>query len=142
MTATTAIDFYVLEGDGTRDAFACRLAEEAYLEGHRVHLNAMDEAHARRLDALLWTFSDGSFVPHALQAAVEDVVPAVVIASASEPLSDRDVLLNLAREVPTFYSRFGRVAEVVDGDDEGRARGRERYRFYRDRGHRIQDHRV
>ncbi len=60
------IDFYVLSqsGEQARQLFACRLAEKAYKLEHTVHIHTGDEATAGRIDDLLWTFRDGSFVPH------------------------------------------------------------------------------
>jgi DNA polymerase-3 subunit chi len=47
------------------------------------------------------------------------------------------VLVNLAPQVPEFFSRYERVAEVVDANAERRELSRERYRFYRDRGYKL-----
>jgi DNA polymerase-3 subunit chi len=44
--------------------------------------------------------------------------------------------------VPPFFSRFHRVAELVDGDEEQRRQSRERYRFYRDRGYALENHPI
>jgi DNA polymerase-3 subunit chi len=52
------------------------------------------------------------------------------------------VLINLAAEVPEFFSRYERVAEVVDADAVRREQSRERYRFYRDRGYKLNTHQV
>ena len=49
-------------------------------------------------------------------------------------------MINLAAEVPEFFSRYQRVAEVVDGHAERRERSRDRYRFYRDRGYKLNTH--
>lgn len=54
----TRVDFYVLpvsEPHG-RLSFACRLAEKAWLGGHKVYLHGEDDAAARSLDELLWSF--------------------------------------------------------------------------------------
>ena len=53
-----------------------------------------------------------------------------------------EVLINLAEEVPEFFSRYERVAEVVDANEVRRERSRERYRFYRDRGYKLNTHQV
>jgi DNA polymerase-3 subunit chi len=34
------------------------------------------------------------------------------------------------------------VAEVVNGDEDDKARGRERFRYYRDRGYSLQTHKL
>jgi DNA polymerase-3 subunit chi len=44
--------------------------------------------------------------------------------------------------VPEFFSRYERVAEVVDANAARRAQSRERYRLYRDRGSQLNTHQV
>lgn len=138
----TRIDFYILKTaaplEGER--FACRLAEKAYDQGHRLYLHVPEEA-ASRLDELLWSFRAGSFVPHErLEGGEPDPDTPVHIGSGQTPGPHDDVLINLAPEVPLFFSRFQRVAEIVAGDEAQRAAGRERYRFYRDRGYPLKVH--
>jgi len=43
---------------------ACRIAEKAYLAQQKVVVLLDDGESLRRFDELLWTFGDGSFVPH------------------------------------------------------------------------------
>lgn len=139
----TRIDFYVLDSDSpdARERFACRLAEKAYDRGHRVYLHAADGAAAQRLDELLWTFRAGSFVPHGL-AGAEPAEAVPVHIGHGEPEGHDDVLINLAPDVPLFFSRFARVAEVVDSGEPGRQSARERYRFYRERGYTLESHDI
>ena len=60
------VDFYILAAadSAARLRFACRLAEKAYHLKHRVHLHTASAAAAADVDDLLWTFRQGSFVPH------------------------------------------------------------------------------
>jgi DNA polymerase-3 subunit chi len=90
---------------------------------------------------LLWTFSDGSFVPHEIAGGHDADCP-IVISHDHEPIEASQVLVNLAPEVPPFFSRFERVAEIVSGSAETRAQGRERYKFYRDRGYELRHHEI
>jgi DNA polymerase III subunit chi len=136
------IDFYTLKLAGARERYACRLADKAYRLGHRVHIHTQDAGQAQRMDELLWTFADGSFVPHEQHHAIGDEHPPVVIAAGVEPLSDRDLLLNLAAEVPSFADRFERIADFVDGDESVREAGRLRWRTYKDGGHTVRNHEI
>jgi DNA polymerase-3 subunit chi len=140
----TKVDFYLLGGGGADDParIACRLTEKAYRLGHRVYLLAPDPATATELDELLWTFSQGSFVPHTLaDAAGADDQP-VLIGHAEPPAAFHDVLVSLANEVPAWFTRFTRVAELVGADDASKAQARERFRFYRERGYPLDTHRL
>ena len=41
---------------------------------------------------------------------------------------------------PSFFSRFERVAEIVGIDDADVTAGRNRYRYYRERGYELRSH--
>ena len=141
----TRVDFYVLEQPTPRalDLVVCRLAEKAFLQGHRVHVRCASAAHAEALDDLLWTFHDTSFVPHALLGTPEaQQVPVVVDAGDGEPRAADDVLINLHPDVAPFFSRFERVIETTGEDEAGRQAARARYRYYRDRGYAIHNHQL
>ena len=88
----------------------------------------------------MWTFRDGSFLPHVLAGEGEDAP--VHIGHSAEPGEGFHLLINLGPEVPGFFSRFERVAEVVDGDETQKAKGRERFRFYKDRGYPLETHKL
>lgn len=140
----TKVDFYLLgAGRDSRELIACRLVEKAWRLGHRVYLLAPDEPAAVELDELLWTFSQGSFVPHAVCRQESDAGQhPVLIGHAEPPAALSDVLVSLAREVPPWFSRFARVAELVGADEAEKARARERFRFYRERGYPLDTHNL
>lgn len=143
----TQVDFYILSSDSdeARLTFACRLAEKAMHKAHQVYIHSASSSEGGRLDKLLWTFSQGSFVPHRLAAAGDagDGPEPVLIGYGDEPAAaHRDLMINLTGGVPEFFSSFGRVAEVVDEAPERKAQGRERYRYYRDRGYPLNTHRI
>lgn len=139
------VDFYILEDSGTERALlACRIAEKAYKAGLRVFMLAPERSSALRLDELLWTFRDGSFIPHALsdtELAPEDVPP-VLIGIADQPVAPADVMINLTDSVPEAFRQFERVVEIVDASEDGRRLGRERFRRYRELGLEPQSHRI
>lgn len=144
----TRVDFYVLEDDAeqARELFACRLVEKAWRLKHTVYLHAASDVAARHLDGLLWTWNDRSFLPHVLDAPDLDAGLAaatpVHVGAGIEPGFDAEILVNLDNEVPLFFSRFDRVAEIVGGSDEERTSARGRFRFYRDRGYTLETHRI
>lgn len=133
---TEHVDFYVLRSAAPEQRwnFACRLAEKAYLRDLRVVILAESAAAAERLDDLLWTFSDASFVPHALctdDGTAADPAPVHLTADASRA-PQADLLVNLSDRMPPDPARFARIAEIVDADAERRRLGRERFKSYRD----------
>ena len=138
------VSFYVLpEADErARLVYACRLVEKAYLQDHSVLVHCESVEQAREFDELLWVFSDQSFVPHDVAAAGADRRAPVMICTGDEPRLDGDVLVNLASEAPAAFRRHARVAEILDGDEERRRAGRERFRFYREQGLEPETHNL
>jgi DNA polymerase III subunit chi len=132
----TRIDFYVLNSasDGGKDTAVCRLAQKAFASGHRIYIRTPDNAAAQRLDALLWTFNQGSFIPHAIHPADPKEEFAVLIGNDEPPAEFSDILIQLAPEPPAAFDRFQRVLEVVGADEDDKQQGRNRFRFYRERG--------
>jgi DNA polymerase-3 subunit chi len=140
----TQVDFYVLESLGRGDRFelCCRLVEKAWGQGHRILVHCASAEEAQRMDRLLWVFRDQGFVPHGRLGQVDPALNPVLIAPTGESGDEHDVLINLAPEVPAFFSRFERVAEPVDADPAARAASRERFKFYRDRGYQPTAHKL
>lgn len=136
------VDFYILPGDSARERalFACRLAEKAYQQGHQLLLRVGDAAEAATLDELLWTFRQGSFLPHArLEDA--DGEPILIATEVSEH-SPRDVLVNLAESLPAHWDEHERIAEVVNQARSVLQSSRGRFRAYRDQGSEPHTHRM
>jgi len=142
----TRIDFYILEREAAnaRQILACRLAEKAVRHDNDVLINVPTDADSARLDELLWTFSQSSFLPHRqLAGSTEDQGERVLIACRTAPdQGPWDLLINLTDEVPEFFSQFQRMAELIDGSEDSKAAGRERFRYYRDRGYELHTHQV
>lgn len=139
------IDFYVLSqsGERARQLFACRLAEKAYKLEHTVHILAADETAAGRVDELLWTFRDGSFVPHELLGAGDGSSTAPVTVGFDPGYAGRsDLLINLDDGIPPCAQAFPRIAELVTSDEDSRQNSRRRFVTYRDEGHELETHNV
>ena len=64
----TQVDFYILNTDSnnSRLRFICRITDKAIRAQNHVFINTANEEDAHNLNKLLWTFSPGSFIPHAL----------------------------------------------------------------------------
>jgi len=116
----TRVDFYILAEHSreNRYSLACRLADKAYQKGHRVLLHTASEEEARHLDRLLWTFRQGSFVPHGLTNKADPAMTPVLISHGEDAKAEHDVLINLHPEVPEFFSRFERLIEPIDHRDD------------------------
>jgi len=140
----TEVDFYILDSNDPqqRTLFACRLTDKAYRLGHRVYIHTASAEQTSQLDELLWTFQQNSFVPHEVYRDGGDDRPPVQLGHNSEPDASHAVLINLAPEVPLFFSRFERVAELVNGEETIRQQSRQRYSFYKERGYPLRTHEI
>jgi DNA polymerase III subunit chi len=140
------VDFYVLseETPDARLRCACRLAERAVEQGMRVYVQTAAAADAQRLDELLWTFNDRSFLPHEIFAGAPASHPLVMImlGEATAPESHRQLLVNLTDAVPEQPQAYERIAEIVDTDPERKRSARDRYKQYRERGCALESHNL
>jgi DNA polymerase-3 subunit chi len=140
----TRIDFYALhpESGGDRFLLTCRLVERVYAAGKRIYVHVPDQRLAEHLDRLLWTFEEGSFLPHGLVGKTDPALTPVLIGSDGDQGEGDQVLINLDPGVPPFLDRFERLCEPVDNDAAVRGAARERYRYYRDRGYDLHHHDI
>jgi DNA polymerase-3 subunit chi len=158
------IDFYILTEHSPqgRELLACRLAEKAYRLGHKVYIHAASAEQARLLDDLLWTFRQGSFVPHSLYSPQDQEPPPVLIGWGefpepttmpfitsttqidSHPSAEKltPLLINLASEILPSLECFARIAEVVDQDPQILEKSRQQFRYYREHGYPLVSHKL
>lgn len=138
----TRVSFYLLSSQDDRASlhFACRLARKAHGLGQRVHIRTADTHATEALDQLLWTFDDTAFLPHGTD--VEDPDSPITLHDSASPRDRCDVLINLASDVPEYFGRFERVADLVSGSEASRNLGRERYRFFKERGYPLEHHEI
>jgi DNA polymerase-3 subunit chi len=139
------VDFYVSDAAGAdaRLRLACRVAEKAYLAKQTVVALFDDATLLPKFDEMLWTFGDGTFVPHdTVMAAGSACEAPVALTTGPLPAGHTDVLINLGSAVPPFFETFSRVAEFLDGRPEVRTAGRERFKLYRSKSIEPQTHNV
>jgi DNA polymerase-3 subunit chi len=152
---TERVDFYVLNSatERQRFTFACRLTEKAYLLTLKVVLLSDSAAEAAALDEMLWTFNDRAFVPHDLRRADPTaecdawrpraaLAAPVQLTADLEAIEAADLLVNLSARLPARLERFTRIAEIIDADAPRRARGRERFKAYRELNVPVETHRL
>ena len=133
----TRIDFHSNVGDSL--LYACRLARKAYQAGQPTIVLA-EPPRLRAFDEQLWTFSALDFVPHCYADNPLAAQTPIVLAATLDKVPHYQVLLNLGAEVPAQFARFERLLEVIGNAPDELAAGRERYRFYRDRGYALNNY--
>ena len=98
---------------------------------------APDEALASALDRQLWIDPPTGFTPHVREHSPLAAETPVIITGDAESATQIERLFNLSMEVPPGFSRFTSLIEIVGQADDERQAGRERVRFYKDRGYEI-----
>ena len=141
----TRVSFYILKSQDihSRQQIACRLAEKAWREGHQVFIYTENAQQSAAMDEALWTFRPESFVPHQILESANTIAAPVLISHDNTPPPRlMDVLINLNAEQPMFFSQFERLAEIIDDDEQVKQYGRQRYKFYQDRGYPLETHHL
>lgn len=140
----TEVHFYTGVTDKT--LFACNLVKKAVERGRKVVVYASDAQALARFDQALWTFDPISFVPH-VQASdpLAARTPVVLTRDGdTEPetpgMPHHEVLINLDAQWPKFFSRFDFLMEIVGEADDDQAAGRARWKFYKERGYKLEHH--
>lgn len=136
----TQIDFYTHVED--KFQAACKLSAKAMQQGLRVMIYTPDAGFTDKLDKLLWTFPATGFIPHCRAHDELAAVTPVIIDHLADTLVHDQVLVNLRAEWPPFFSRFQRLVEIVGTEPDDSQEGRNRFRFYRDRGYDIRHHNL
>ena len=131
----TQIFFYHNAAD--RIAAAAALIGKAYQQKKGLLVYAPDDDVAGALDRHLWMAPPTGFVPHVRSSSPLASETPVVITDELESLPHNERLFNLSDEIPGAFSRFTSVIEVVGRDERERLAGRERVKFYKDRGYAI-----
>lgn len=139
----TRVSFYVGKSQSlqARLRLACKLVEKAHMQALHTYIHLDSHASCQQLDELIWTYSDLSFIPHSLAPTQEDGVR-VQLGVEHEPMENCDFLINLSNNIPDFFPRFARLAEILDQESDILQAGRTRYKFYRDRGYNIDYHQL
>ena len=133
----TNVSFYKLAGDQqVALALACQLIQKSLKMNQQVLCLVPDNAVAQQLDEKLWGFQATAFVPHALGV---DNAP-VAISVDKGPGDRHRILINLQPQIPSWFSRFDRVVEIIYPEPAYEQAKRDNFKFYKDRGYQLSFH--
>jgi DNA polymerase III subunit chi len=121
--------------------YACLLLRKATAARARVAV-LTPAALMARLDQALWTFSPQDFVAHVSAPCSPQAMlhSQVLLCDDAAQAQGYTVLVNLTDALPTEFSRFDRVIEVVTADAADRSAARERWKQYVALGYAITRH--
>jgi len=131
----TKVDFYTGSPDKLRTV--CQLSHKAMQSGVRTVISLPDAATTDTLDKLLWHFPATAFIPHSRGGAETSGEMPVILDHGGDKFPHHDLLISLHDECVPYFSRFERVIEVIGTGGEDSRMGRERFKFYRDRGYEL-----
>ncbi|MCW5298070.1 DNA polymerase III subunit chi [Herbaspirillum lusitanum] len=130
----TRIDFH--SNVPNKLAYACRLVRKARAAQCKIVLLGRDRGELTQLDQLLWSFSEQDFIPHVHAGdPLAAQTPVILTDSEAVELPHHHVLINLSGNTPEHFARFERMFEIISSDEADKAAGRDRYRFYKERGY-------
>lgn len=127
-----------LHGAGNRLQAAVAWLGQAARDGRRVLVFTPSEREMEQLDRLLWTQPATGFTPHCKAGTALAAETPVVLAGSIERPIDCEFLLNLSEGIPPGFGSFEHLVEIVGTAESDRIAGRERYRFYRERGYPLE----
>nr|WP_272873639.1 DNA polymerase III subunit chi [Candidatus Accumulibacter phosphatis] len=134
-TPVTQVFFY--HNAANRIGATAALIGKACAQKKALLVYAPDADIAAALDRQLWAQAPTSFIPHvAADSPLAEETP-VLIASSLESVPHDERLFNLSNDVPPGFSRFASLIEIVGQGEEERADGRQRARFYKNRGYAV-----
>lgn len=136
----TTIDFYTHCAD--RLEVAATLVAKAWAQHGSVRVLTSGEELTAELDARLWRLPPTGFLPHCRLASPIAGQTPIVVDHALVHEGPAAVLINLHPSPPPFFSRFERLVEIVGAGDGEAAAGRERWRFYKERGYSLRSHNL
>lgn len=133
-------EFIALNSPDERLRLICQWTARFYEAGKLVAIHVADQQTAEKLDKLMWTFSDMTFIPHAIaQQATEPVLAPILIYGGEEYVDPADVLFEGASGPPlSNFQDFQFIFDFAEiYDEQLRDVGRNRYSAYQDAGYKM-----
>ncbi len=140
MTATPPqADFYILQSSDPTSRYRslCYLLVKAWLR-HRIYIHCQDSTQADHLNDFIWHCLPDSFLPHSCLGHGTGV--AIELGLGQQVPQHRDVLINLAMEVPHRHQEFNRIIEFVVQNDQILQATRAHYQLYYQQGCKLRHH--
>jgi DNA polymerase III subunit chi len=133
----TEIGFYHLLTTRLEEALP-RLLERARGQGLRVVVRAGSTERVEHLNAALWTYDEGSFLPHGSARDGQPAAQPIWLTARDENPNTAQMLVLVDGSETAELAGWDRVADLFDGsDDAAVAAARDRWRRARDAGHAL-----
>ena len=141
----TAVDFYKINDSDPASLSFCalRLACKSWRAGHHTYVHCSSEEQANALLTQLNTLSDHSLIPGYIgshQAQSNGI--AFGYDESHAPIAEADIMIQLSTEISKCFSRFARLLEITNTDEQHASAKREAWKFYKSRGYPLRYHEI
>ena len=142
------VDFYLITNQisDAKYKFASRLANKLQRLKQKTLLVATDLESLERLDQIMWSYSDISFVAHESisQASSHTIIQMALPTQIDDALLQNNykVVINLTESVLESCADVDRIAEVVEHTETAKSSARQRFRAYRAQDFIINTHNI
>ncbi len=113
-----------------------KLLEKALGSGARIVLRAPDAGAVERINRLLWTYGQSSFLPHGSAVDGRSEEQPIYLTAQDENPNGADILVQVEGAEAGDLPGYRRVLDLFDGGNaEALAAARARWRAYKEAGH-------
>ncbi|URJ23966.1 DNA polymerase III subunit chi [Blochmannia endosymbiont of Camponotus sp.] len=120
------------------ERFACKLISTQWRSGKTILVTCEDKHQATKIDEILWTFDQNSFLPHNLFGKATHHTPIIIYWNQccydNQP---KDLLINLMSKNMNFFLDFNEIIDFVPIPNILKKSARYRYRSYKKNGFQI-----
>lgn len=117
----------------------CQIINGYYLDHRKVAIYSNEHDVLRKLDIMLWSFKDVSFIPHSFCQKKNDCNEEFMVASNNisqiNDIENNDILINMSNIIPSCYNKYEGILEIVSENEQERFEARSRWRIYKKDGH-------
>ncbi len=93
-----------------------------------------DQSEIRALSENLWLSSGVSFLPHTLNKKYENEM--IILSNDRIDWMD-DTLINFSSSMIDGFNRYLKLIELVTDDEKNKEKARDRFKFYKDCGYKV-----
>ena len=127
--------FYILNAEDDTENAVCKIIKKHYELKHAVLVSSKDKILIERINKLLWTFEQLSFIPHSTDKKYDSFTNIILVETGYKNDSilkkDYNVFINLDDEVKTDYHDHEFIVELVNAKEDKKKIAREKYLYYK-----------
>ncbi|URJ30593.1 DNA polymerase III subunit chi [Candidatus Blochmannia vicinus (nom. nud.)] len=120
------------------EKLVCNLISIQWRSGKKILVACENEHQATKIDEILWTFDQNTFLPHNLFGKTVHAAPVIIYWSqCCYDNNPRDLLINLMKQNMDFFFNFNEIIDFVPATDILKKWARRRYQSYKKNGFKL-----